>query len=772
MAYTEFLFVFLGGVGMMALYMGAQAVVTGERAYRYYTAYALCWISFFFFKVLWTFSDAQVQSVIYPFGRIGFPMLAYVFYYRFADAFLNLRRLLPRIFWLFRWMEYTLLAYVAVELTICLFLNHWTELPAHEWVHTAVRLGVATVSVYGITQVWQKKSQLVYYFVTGSALLLMFGLASMVLSITQGGKTTLTYFESEPLVFLNIGIVLELLCFSLGLSYKNKTTEIEKITIEQEVLRERELTELKTQFFTNISHEFRTPLTLILGPLTDLLHKSPAHETYRLMHRNASRLLTLVNQLLDLSKLDAHQLQPAIQSGNLTEWLRLLTGSFSSLADSRDIDLIFSAETAQFDFACFDPDKTEKIITNLLANALKFTPAGGKITLKITATPDNQAVIQVRDTGIGIPADQQSRIFERFQQVNRDPSMSVDGTGIGLALVRELVQVLNGTVSVESRVGQGTTFTVTLPVDATTWANWIVSPTENVNVTEQLSHSMLAESATKQSTALPVLTDSIPTDTANLPLLLLIDDNADIRHYVRQVLAGIYRIIEAVDGQDGLEQAVSAVPDVVICDLMMPIMDGMAFCQTLKTQPTTDHIPVIMLTAKATTEHRIEGFEHGADDYLAKPFHPLELRVRVENLLTQRQKLRQRFSRDLYLKPTNIPVSSVQEVFLLKTMTIVERHLSDSAFSVEQLADELTLSRMQLHRKLKALTNQSATEFVRHVRLERAAQLLAARSATVSEVAFAVGFESLSYFSKSFREQFGTLPSEYETHGQLTTPGA
>ncbi len=762
MTYTEFLFVFLGGVGMMALYMGAQAVVTGERAYRYYTAYALCWISFFFFKVLWTFSDARIESVIYPFGRIGFPMLAYVFYYRFADAFLNLRRLLPRIFWLFRWMEYTLLAYVAIEFIVCLFLNRWTATPAHEWVHTAVRLGVAIVSVYGIAHVWKKQSQLVYYFVTGSALLLLFGLASMGLSLIDARYAPVLYRQSEPLLFLNIGIILELLCFSLGLSYKNKTTEIEKITIEQEVVRERELTELKTQFFTNVSHEFRTPLTLILGPLTDMLEKNPAHETYQLMHRNAARLLTLVNQLLDLSKLDARQLQPAIQPGNFTEWLRLITGSFSSLADSRSIELVFSAETNLFNFAYFDSDKVEKIITNLLANALKFTPDGGKVALIITASTTGQAVIRVQDTGIGIPVNQQSRIFERFQQVDGDRSMRIEGTGIGLALVRELVNVLNGNVSVKSQIGQGTTFTVTLPVDANTWVNGINTSTGIEDTDEPFQRNTINEVAIVRPNAYPDLAADINADSANLPLLLLIDDNADVRRYIRQVMAVSCRIIEATDGQDGLKQAAASIPDVVICDLMMPVMDGMAFCQALKTQPTTDHIPVIMLTAKATTEHRIEGFGRGADDYLAKPFHPLELRIRVENLLNQRQKLRQRFSRELYLRPGNISVSSVEEIFLQNSLAIVERHLSDSSFSVEQLADELNLSRMQLHRKLKAITNQSATEFVRHVRLQRAANLLAARSATVSEVAFTVGFESLSYFSKSFREQFGVLPSEYE----------
>ena len=770
MTYEEFLLIFLGGVGMMTLYIGAQAIMTGERVYRYYALYSLCWIAYFFFKVLWEFSDPQIESIVYPFGRISIPMLAYVFYYRFADSFLDLRRSLPAVSKLFRLTERVLLTYVAVELAVCVLKTTWTTTPAHEWVHTAVRLGVAGVSVYGMKQAWAQRNRFVNYFVTGSALLLFFGLLSMVFTFKTPNIPLLAWLWADPIAYLNIGILLELLCFSLGISYKNQQTEIQKITIEQEVLREREqreLAQLKTQFFTNISHEFRTPLTLILGPLTDLVQKYPAFDTYQLMHRNASRLLALVNQLLDLSKLDAGQLKPDIQPGNLTEWLRLLTGSFSSLADSRDVRLSFSTETTAFEVAYFDRDKTEKIITNLLANALKFTPTGGEVAINLTESANKRAVIQIQDTGIGIPPEQQERIFERFHQVAGSTSANVEGTGIGLALVRELVGVLNGTVSVESQVGKGTTFTVILPADSHTWSVSVLTTEPDFSPNELIESRIKNGDGSEYPAEIRI--DTTPSTQIDLPLLLIIDDNADVRQYVRQVMAERFRIAEAINGQDGLRQATDSIPDLVICDWMMPQMDGMAFCQALKTQPTTSHIPVIMLTAKATTENRIEGFGRGADDYLTKPFHPVELRVRVENLLAQRQKLRERFSRELYLKPTNVQVSSVEETFLQNAMSIVERNMGNSTFSVEQLADALHLSRMQLHRKLKALTNQSATEFVRQVRLQRAADLLVARSATVSEVAFRVGFESLSYFSKSFKEQFGVLPSEYEGIGDSVT---
>lgn len=756
MTYDQAVLVFLGMIAMMTLYVGAQAIVLQERTYGTYALYAACWFGYVFLKNAYVFPNPAVEQVVFPFSRIGMPMLAYVLYYQFAFSFLDMRHTLPSVFRIFRWMQGLILLYIGLEAAVCLLRNEWTLHPAHEGVHTGMRVAIALASVWGISRAFRIRSNVFYYFVTGSALLLAFSLTSMILSLQLSANNNVNDLWSDPMIFMQIGIVLELLCFSLGLSYKNKQTEIDKIRAEQTLQLEREqhtIEQLKTHFFTNISHEFRTPLTLLIGPLSELHRQEPQNELFGLMHRNATRLLTLINQLLDLTKLDAGQLKPVIEPGQLAEWLRLLIGSFSSLAESQGITLIFDGP-AESPTVFFDRDKLEKIITNLLTNAFKFTPEGGtiRVSLAFAAIPQ-MATINVEDTGVGIPADQQALIFNRFYQVA--DSTSVGGTGIGLSLVRELVHVLKGRVTVMSTIGKGTTFTLTLPIDAQTW------------------HTEISMSALPRETTLPNLThawpqpftpatiDSLP-ETTEKPLLLIVDDNADVRQYLRQVLGNTYRIAEAPDGQAGLNKASQLIPDLVICDLMMPQMDGYAFCQHLKYQPTTNHIPVILLTAKAGLDNRVAGFERGADDYLTKPFHPVELRARVQNLLLQRQQLRLTFSRALYLKPTHVAVTSVEEQFLQQAMAVVEREMSNSAFTVEELAAALSLSRMQLHRKLKALTDQSATEFMRHLRLHRAAELLAGRTGTVSEVAYRVGFESLSYFTKAFRDVFGTLPSEYD----------
>ncbi len=752
MTYDQAVLVFLGMVGIMTLYVGAQAIVMRERTYGIYALYAACWFGYVFFKNAYTFADPAIEQVVFPLTRIGLPMLAYVLYYQFAFSFLDMRHHLPGVYRVFRWMQAVIVAYVLLDGIVCIFLTPLTLHPAHEGIHTLVRSTIALVSIWGISRAFQVRSNVFYYFVTGSALLLVFSLTSMILSMRLNNETLDTSLWADPMIFMQAGIVLELLCFSLGLSFKNKQTEIDKIRAEQTLRLEREqrtIEQLKTHFFTNISHEFRTPLTLLLGPLSDLNRQQPQDELVAMMYRQATRLLTLVNQLLDLTKLDAGQLKPSIRPGNLTEWLKRLVGSFSSLADSRDIGLTFLGEDSTTP-AFFDRDKLEKIVSNLLTNALKFTPDGGTVTVRLRYEADNRtAVIQVSDTGVGIPPEQQALIFNRFYQTGAESP--VGGTGIGLALVRELVNVLKGTVTVHSVVQQETTFTVALPVDAETWAGKI-----DVTPIETAPFMPFGEPEPTATTG----TDAADTSSTDKPLLLLVDDNADVRAYLRQVLTDAYRIQEATNGREGLAKAGELVPDLIICDLMMPQLDGFAFCQVLKNEATTDHIPVIMLTARADTDSRITGFERGADEYLTKPFHPVELRVRVQNLLSQRRKLRQRFSRELRLKPADVVITSVEEQFLQRAIAVVEREMGHSGFTVEALAAELNLSRMQLHRKLKAISNQSATEFVRYLRLQRAADLLAGRSASVSEVAYQVGFESLSYFTRAFREQFGTLPSE------------
>lgn len=738
--------IFLGMVGMMTLYVGGQSIVTGEKAYRWYTCYAFCWGCYFVVKIFNPFTHTPFSEGIYGFSRVVFPMLSYVCYYSFADAFLNFKTRFPGIYRVFRQTQLVLLGYVLVELVVCSIQPLWAYTSVHEAVHIVARVGVAVVSVSGIIVAARRRDTLVNYFLVGSGLLLLGALTSMVLSLAGTGDDSLSVWH-EPLFYLQIGIALELLCFSLGLSYKNKLTDVEKATAQQALLLEREqrkVAQLRTHFFTNVSHEFRTPLTLLIGPLTQLLHETPDNATFRLMHRQASRLLTLVNQLLDLTKADAGQLTANLRPGHLPLLIKGLAGSFSSLADSRDIQLLVEADE-QPDTALIDADKIDTILSNLISNAIKFTPVGGEVRVVYRySQPTQRATIQVSDTGPGIEPAQQTRIFERFYQ-SPQATMQV-GTGIGLALVQELVTVLNGQVSLRSLPGEGTTFTVDFPVTETTEI-----PLTNGQI-------LASEPEKTQNIASAQVTAA---EGAELPLLLLIDDNADVREYIRMLFVGNYRLLEAENGRLGLEMANVNLPDIVVSDLMMPDMDGLAFCQALRQNPVTDHIPVILLTAKADVDSRIVGYQMGADDYVAKPFHPVELQTRVQNLLHQRRLLRDRYSRELHLKPSDVVVSSVEERFLQQAIAVVEQHLSDSAFDVETLSAALNLSRMQLHRKLKALTNQSATEFVRQLRLQRAADLLRQRSASVSEVAFGVGFESLSYFTKAFRDQFGTVPSEY-----------
>ncbi|WP_020599077.1 hybrid sensor histidine kinase/response regulator transcription factor [Spirosoma panaciterrae] len=542
---------------------------------------------------------------------------------------------------------------------------------------------------------------------------------------------------------------------------------------QQEASRLAELDTLKTQFFTNISHEIRTPLTLIVGPLEQMAQEFSFDTRFSLLKRNATRLLGLINQLLDLSKLEAGQLKPELASGDVATFLRFMASSFTSLAESRQIEFVFLQEVENY-WAWYDQDKLEKIVTNMLSNAFKFTPSGGHVWMAVDYQ-NGSVSISVKDTGIGIAREKLSRIFDRFYQVDGQVNRSYEGTGIGLSLVKELVKVLGGTISVDSTEGVGTTFRMELPlkpIEAPEVSQLserqeetgfqqraltsYVQPTEGA---EPGSNAGLApQTDVKQGT-------NKKQTAASEPVLLIIDDNPDIRTYVRGIFEQDYQILEAGDGQQGFDMATESIPDLVICDLMMPRLDGFGFCRALKSQTATSHIPVIMLTAKATLEDRIEGFELGADEYLTKPFNQVEIQVRVRNLLRQRERLEQYFQERLGLTPPVVRVNDErirkEDAFLQRVQAIVEAQLTDQHFDVEQLCERLNLSQRQLVRKLKALTGQTAVEFIRNYRLERAAKLIQEGRLNVSEAAYQVGFESLSYFTRSFQEKFGVLPSAY-----------
>ena len=532
----------------------------------------------------------------------------------------------------------------------------------------------------------------------------------------------------------------------------------EELKVNAEQLKE--LDKMKSNFFVNISHEFRTPLSLILSPLEKFIQeKEAAHirltEIER-MHRNAKRLQQLINQLLDLAKLESGGMKLNVHEADFIYFLRVLSASFESLAESRNIQFEVDIPSATYE-AYFDKDKIETVLYNLLSNAFKFTPDGGRIDFHITlpTETDDCIIISVSDTGQGIPASEVDKIFDRFYQVDSSSSRGFEGSGIGLSLVKELVQLMNGNIQVKSDVGTGTTFTVTLIL-----AKVFGQAKPPLSLNGEATHAenfINAENAEQE--VKPVLTENTvaPSDA----LVLLVEDNADLRAYLKENLEGDYQIAVAENGQIGFEKAIELTPDLILSDMMMPVMDGFTLCTKIRLDERTSHIPFILLTARTTIESKLEGLELGADEYMTKPFNIKEIRVRMRNLLEQRKNLRKTFSRELTIQPKNIAVTSVDERFLNHALEIMEAHLADEQFSVERFAEEIGMSRKNLLRKIKALTDQSVNEFIRNFRLKHAAQLIAGKSATISEIAYQVGFNNLSYFSKCFKELFGVLPTEY-----------
>ncbi len=520
-----------------------------------------------------------------------------------------------------------------------------------------------------------------------------------------------------------------------------------------------ELDQLKSRFFANISHEFRTPLTLLLGPIEKRLITANDHgdkTELASMHRNASRLLTLVNQLLDLSRLEAGTLKLKCVQADLHTVVLSISSQFSSMADSKGINFEVSAIHQVMLF--FDADKLEKIITNLLFNAFKFTAIGGSITIIINQHEPTRdfkngyAEIVIADTGIGIEGEHLSRIFDRFYQVDMSSTRTYEGSGIGLSLTKELIELHHGSVSVTSTVGQGSVFTVSLPLgdhhlkpeEIETGNVKLDIPTMMEGVPFEIMEEIIAEN-----------------NRQTLPQILLVEDNADLRYYLRESLKQQFNLLEAEDGEKGISIAIQEVPYLIITDLMMPKANGLQLCQQLKEDERTSHIPIILLTAKADIETKLQSYRHGADDYISKPFQMEELQVRIENLLLNRKRIQEKYARHLTLNPTSVPVTSLDERFVKKAMEVVEKFIGDSLFGVEQFAGEMGVSHTQLYRKLHAITGFNPNEFIRHLRLQRAADLMRQKVGNVAEITYLVGFNNLSYFSKVFKEKFGVTPLEF-----------
>jgi CheY-like chemotaxis protein/AraC-like DNA-binding protein len=519
-----------------------------------------------------------------------------------------------------------------------------------------------------------------------------------------------------------------------------------------------EINGIKSKFFTNISHEFRTPLSLILGPIARRISQtSDKAEKLELeiIQRNASRLLTLVNQLLDLSRLEAGMLQLKTCLEDISETVTLVASQFETNAQLKHIDFLVNAEPDLNVY--FDREKLEKILMNLLSNAFKFTPSGGKVevTVRRSMTNDSRACaeIEVRDTGIGIPQQQIDRVFDRFFQVDTSMTREFEGTGIGLSLAKDLVELHNGTITVTSEPGKGTSFVVRLPLGKDH-----LLPGEIISTSTESERSAILDTTGDLDSSL--LPQSPPQGRFNTKILV-VEDNVDLRTFIYKNLSRKFQTLLASDGQEGFDLATSEIPDIIVSDLMMPKIDGLKLCEMIKTHDATSHIPVILLTARADQMSKLQGLEKGADDYIGKPFDIAELVVRIENLVANRRRMQQKYAKDVLLNSPEIKFDSVDEVFLKKVLTYIDDNLDKPSLTVETLADECCLSQVQLYRKVKALTGNGPNELIRNVRLERAANMIKYNAGSIADIAYKCGFSNMSYFSKCFKEKYQKSPTEF-----------
>ncbi|WP_234989682.1 hybrid sensor histidine kinase/response regulator transcription factor [Cellulophaga tyrosinoxydans] len=567
----------------------------------------------------------------------------------------------------------------------------------------------------------------------------------------------------------------------LGMAYLLNNLAQERIK-EKELIRnernqriqEDELHEKKLQFFTNISHEFRTPLTLMINPLQDIINDDKLNlpqrvkDKHNIIYKNTNRLYRLINELMDFRKLEFNKMRIRAQETNAVSFTKDITGYFKEEAYNRNIHLAVDSDVPSISLWA-DESMLEKIIFNVLSNAMKVTPNGGAINIDLLSKDDLIVLplvdekkpikvieIIISDTGPGLDKEQAKKIFERFYQVENLNKTYYGGTGIGLEVVHNFVKLHKGSIEVESKIGEGTTFRILFPAGKNHFSDQelLTEVTSATSIKERFVPKINAESV-KEDVAFDEKTTKSYT-------VLIVEDNTELRNYLRDELKGDYKILVANNGKEGLEISSDALPDAIITDVIMPEMNGFDFCKILKTDLRTSHIPLLMLTAKTRIDDRIEGIGYGADAYMVKPFDMRLLKLRVSQLITSRKLIFNKYFGAISGAEESKNAISIDKEFIQKVLSFINKNISDSDLSVELLAEELNLSRSQLYRKIKTLTGQTVNEFLRKIRLQRAKQLLESGSATVSEVCFKVGFSSPSYFTKCFKAHFGVLPTDIE----------
>jgi signal transduction histidine kinase/DNA-binding response OmpR family regulator len=554
---------------------------------------------------------------------------------------------------------------------------------------------------------------------------------------------------------LVVGLLFTLVSATIIYLLQRSRTRKAKLLLETQQLLNHQMQEadkIKSRLFANISHEFRTPLTLILSPVEEKLLSEDLSQkdniSFQSIRRSANQLLELINQVLELSKLESGFMKLKAQSGNLYNFIMPILSSFDSMADVGQVRYTKEVRIPE-STVLFDGDKVEKILNNLLANAFRFSPKAGRVEVRIVAAEKEKSVelaIEIKNTSV-IPPAALDKIFEPFFQGENAPVRGVQGTGLGLSLVKELVKLHGGDIQVSSHADEGTTFTVMLAFEKSTMPT--ISPAEKPEA------AALAEGRTE--------TNPVETDSAK-ETILIVEDNQEVRMLIRQGLQIDYNILEASTGKEGVTMAHNHSIDIVVSDVMMPVMNGMELCHLLKNDERTSHLPIILLTARADHESKLEGLRTGADDYVVKPFNMQELQARISNLIAQRKKLIQKYNQRIVVQPHEITVTPLDERFIQKAIEFVEANLDDPELTVEKMLEGMGMSRTNLNRKIKAITGLSTNEFIQDFRLRRAAMLIEKKADTISQIAYQVGFNDQSYFTRCFKKKFGKTPSEYASH--------
>ena len=569
------------------------------------------------------------------------------------------------------------------------------------------------------------------------------------------------------LTTLSIFLFLILLVTVIYIFVKIRLNQIQlknKLNIRNAVHKKsEEMNQMKLQFFTNISHELRTPLTLIVGPLEQIMEGSvnlkDLPKLNSIMYKNSIRLLKLINQLLDFRKAESGNLSLMVQNDDLVYFVRDVFTVFKEIALEKEIEFLFLSSEKQIK-AWFDNDKIEKILYNLLSNAFKFTPKGKSIKVSVEIKNKDYAIIKVIDYGIGIPEEELNSVFERFYQTRNKNISAQEGSGLGLAYIKHLVKIHNGEINIKSKLHEGTTCTVTIPISKTAYLKSSIIELQPQKY--NFNYSTTGVNVLKESQLLRgKLVENITEHSTETPLILIVEDNRELRDYMVDFLSNDFRVLTANNGKEGLDLAIKNIPNIIICDLMMPIMDGIEMCKTLKTDVNTSHIPVIILTAKSGIENEKEGLETGADEYLLKPFDVDLLKLRLNNILRTKQQWIQKFKTNSSSKPWKELSNKLDQKFIEKSIEIVKKNLDNANFSVEQFALEIGMSRSALFLKLKSVTGQSSSEFIRTIRINNAAKLIRSMKYSISEIIYMVGFSDPKYFRTCFKKQFGMRPSEY-----------